>query len=353
MRSVREVTVGVSRLGEDAAPEAAVGHSGAMTNLDVRPEPEVCALAPAHGPVAVLHPAREVPLGGVRGMQVRRTLPQRELPFVGAWCFLDEMGPQDVDMRVLPHPHTALQTVTWPLVGDILHRDSVGSEVVVRPGQLNLMTAGHGVSHSEFTLGDAAPLHGVQLWVALPDAVADAAPSFEQVAAPPVWEAPGVRATVFVGALDGAHSPARVHSPLLGADLVVDAGRDVVVPLQRGFEHAVLVLDGAAHVAGVPVEPGPLLFLGDGRDEVHVRASTPTRLLLLGGVPFEHDLVMWWNFVGRTHADIAAARDAWESPDAAERFGVVAGHGSDRIPAPALPNVRLQPRRRRPRSETA
>ncbi|AEE46037.1 pirin family protein [Cellulomonas fimi] len=323
-----------------------------MTNLDARPEEEVCALLAARGPVATLHAARDVPLGGVRAMQVRRTLPQRDLPLVGAWCFLDEMGPQDVDMRVLPHPHTALQTVTWPLVGDILHRDSVGSEVVVRPGQLNLMTAGHGVSHSEFTLGDAAPLHGVQLWVALPDAVADAAPAFQQVSEPPRWEAPGGRATVFVGAMDGATSPAVVHTPLLGADVTVDRGRDVVLPLERGFEHAVLVLRGAATVAGVRVEPGPLLYLGDGRDELHVHADDDARLLLLGGVPFEHDLVMWWNFVGRTHAEIAHARAAWESPDAAERFGVVAGHGTARIPAPALPNVRLQPRRRtRPRPE--
>ncbi|MDC7120536.1 pirin family protein [Cellulomonas fimi] len=324
-----------------------------MTNLDVRPEEALCEALGMRGPVAELHEAREVPLGGVRAMQVRRTLPQRALPLVGAWCFLDEMGPQSVDMRVLPHPHTALQTVTWPLVGEILHRDSVGSEVVVRPGQLNLMTAGHGVAHSEFTLGDAAPLHGVQLWVALPDDVADGARSFEQVTDVPVWEARGARASVFIGGIDDARSPARVHTPLLGADVVVGPGHDVVLPLERGFEHAVLVLAGRATVADVEVAPGPLLYLGDGRDQVVVRAGADgARLMLLGGEPFDHDLVMWWNFVGRSHADIAAARAAWESPDAADRFGSVVGHGPERIPAPALPNVRLQPRRRRPRPES-
>jgi quercetin 2,3-dioxygenase len=321
-----------------------------MTNLEVRPVPELGDPVPAHGPVLEVYEARDVPLGGVRAMRVRRTLPQRGLPTVGAWCFLDEFGPQHVDMRVLPHPHTGLQTVTWPVSGEILHRDSVGSEAVLRPGQLNLMTAGHGVSHSEFSLGAAPLLHAVQLWVALPDGAASGAPGFEQVSDLPVWEAPGVRATVFTGDLGGALSPARVHTPLLGADLVLDAGADVELPLVPEFEHAVLVLAGAAEVAGTPHAPSGLLSLGDGRASIRLRSVEGARLLLLGGVPFAHDLVMWWNFVGRTHADIARARADWESPDRAERFGVVRGHDGARIPAPELPNIRLQPRRRLPRS---
>src|SRR3954470_7673988 len=139
-----------------------------MTNLEARPVPEVCDLVASHGPVVELHEARDVPLGGVRAMRVRRTLPQRALPTVGAWCFLDRFGPQRVDMRVLPHPHTGLQTVTWPLRGQIRHRDSLGNDVMVRPGQLNLMTAGRGVSHSEFSAGDTPLLHALQLWLALP-----------------------------------------------------------------------------------------------------------------------------------------------------------------------------------------
>ncbi|NUU17745.1 pirin family protein [Cellulomonas humilata] len=321
-----------------------------MTNLEVRPVPELCDLVPSHGPVVELLEARDVPLGGVRAMRVRRTLPQRALPMVGAWCFLDEFGPQNVDMRVLPHPHTGLQTVTWPVAGQILHRDSVGSEVVVRPGQLNLMTAGRGVSHSEFSLGEQPLLHAVQLWVALPDGLADGAAGFEQVSDLPVWEVPRARATVFVGQLDGTRSSAHVHTPLLGAELALDPGADVEVPLVPGFEHAVLLLDGTVEVAGTPHTSSGLLYLGDGRESVRVRSHDGARLLLLGGAPFAHDLVMWWNFVGRTHADIAQARADWESADRGARFGVVAGHDGARIPAPELPNIRLQPRRRLPRT---
>jgi redox-sensitive bicupin YhaK (pirin superfamily) len=321
-----------------------------MTNLEVRPVPELCDLVPTHGPVVELLEARDVPLGGVRAMRVRRTLPQRALPMVGAWCFLDEFGPQHVDMRVLPHPHTGLHTVTWPVAGGILHRDSVGSEAVVRPGQLTLMTAGRGVSHSEFSLGTAPLLHAVQLWVALPDGVADGAAGFEQVSDLPVWEAPRARATVFVGDLDGTWSPAHVHTPLLGAELVLDAHADVEVPLVPGFEHAVLLLGGVAEVAGTPHTTSGLLYLGDGRDHVRIRSQDGARLLLLGGAPFGHDLVMWWNFVGRTHADVAQARADWESDSRADRFGVVAGHDGARIPAPELPNIRLKPRRRLPRT---
>ncbi|WP_426595764.1 pirin family protein [Cellulomonas sp. McL0617] len=319
-----------------------------MTNLEVRPVPELCDLVPTTGPVVELHPSRDVPLGGVRAMRVRRTLPQRGLPLVGAWCFLDEFGPQHVDMRVLPHPHTGLQTVTWPVAGEILHRDSVGSEAVVRPGQLNLMTAGRGVAHSEFSLGSEPLIHAAQLWVALPEGAAEGAAAFEQVSDLPVWETTGVRATVFIGQLDGLVSPAHVHTPLLGTEVTVGAGASADVPLVPGFEHAILVLDGSLEVAGTPHAPSGLLYLGDGRSSVHLRSRDGARLLLLGGAPFEHDLVMWWNFVGRNHADIAQARADWESPDRADRFGVVAGHGDARIPAPELPNIRLQPRRRQP-----
>ena len=286
-------------------------------------------------------------------MQVRRTLPQRGLPLVGAWCFLDEFGPQNVDMRVLPHPHTGLQTVTWPVAGEILHRDSVGSEVVVRPGQLNLMTAGRGVSHSEFSLGSAPLLHAAQLWVALPDGVAEGAAGFEQVSDLPVWSTTGdPRDGLRRVELDGHASPARVHTPLLGAEVTIDAGR-----LGRGAARARVRARGP--------RPGRR-----GRRRRHAarteRAALPrrrarrpcrcasregARILLLGGAPFEHDLVMWWNFVGRDHADIAQARADWESPDRADRFGIVHGHGDQRIPAPELPNIRLQPRRRQPPKE--
>jgi len=302
------------------------------------------------GPVAELLPGRDVPLGGVRGMSVTRWLPSRALPMVGAWCFLDRIGPEDVDMRVLPHPHTALQTVTWPLAGQVHHRDSLGTDVVLRPGELNLMTSGHGISHSEVSLGDRPLLHALQLWVALPGDLADGPARFEQHRALPVAEVPGARATVFVGSLGGAASPALVHTPLLGAEVVVDAGASAVLPLREDFEHGVLVLEGSARVAGT--DPGTdLLHLGTGRSELPVTTAGGARLLLLGGEPFAEDLVMWWNFVGRSHEDVVRARADWEAAGQT-RFGTVPGHGAQRIPAPPLPDVRLTPRRRRAPSST-
>ncbi|WP_257571097.1 pirin family protein [Streptomyces sp. NP160] len=291
---------------------------------------------------------RDVPLGGVRGMSVQRWLPHREVPTVGAWCFLDRIGPQRVDMRVQPHPHTALQTVTWPLSGEIHHRDSVGSDVVVRPGELNLMTAGRGVSHSEFSLGEQPLQHAVQLWVVLPREQDGCAPRFEQQRELPVVEVGGarggVRATVLVGSLGGETSPAGVAPGLVGADVALDDGADVEVQVDPAHEHALLTLDPDG---GLPA----LGHWAPGRTSLRLRHADGARQLLLGGVPTTDDLVMFWNFIGRTHEDVAAARADWEDPDAAaERFGRVPGHAAaERIPAPPLPPVRLTPRRPRPR----
>jgi hypothetical protein len=317
-----------------------------MSDLDVRPDETMCHPVTVRGPVNRLLAAREVPLGGIRAMHVHRTLPTRDLPLVGAWCFLDAFGPESVDMRVLPHPHTGLQTVTWPLAGEIRHRDSLGSDVVVRPGQLNLMTAGHGVSHSELSVGTAPLLHGVQLWIALPADEAGSAPRFEQHLDLPVVGGDGLRATVLVGELAGSTSPANVLSPLLGADVSLDAATTTDLPLRAGFEHAVLGLEGEVTVDRTALVPGPLLYLGAGRDRVSLASASGGRVLLIGGEPFADDLVMWWNFVGRSHDEIVRARRDWEE-DGPARYGTVAGHGAERIPAPALPNLRLTPRRRR------
>lgn len=320
-----------------------------MTNLESRPDELQTVPPDGCGPTVQLFEAREVPLGGLRDMTVQRTLPQRGRATVGAWCFLDRFGPgSSQPMRVLPHPHTGLQTVTWPLAGQIRHRDSVGSDLIVRPGELNLMTAGHGVAHSEISAEGG--LFGLQLWVALPDGVEDA--SFEHVADLPGWRADGVSGTVFVGELGDLASPARVHTPLLGVDLTLEAGATARLPVRPDHEHAVLVVEGSVVVDGVDVPEGPLAYLGMQREEIAVQAGPHgARLVLLGGEPFTEPLVMFWNFIGRTHEDVAAARADWEADaalpldDPRRRFGTVAGHGSDRIPSPELPNVRLTPRR--------
>jgi quercetin 2,3-dioxygenase len=312
-----------------------------MSNLDTHPQETLCRTAADDHAVAELFAPRAVPLGGIRGIQVDRVLPQRGLPTVGAWCFLDSFGPHREPMVVLPHPHIGLQTVTWPLAGEIHHRDSVGSDVMVRPGQLNLMTGGRGVAHSEISADDGSVLRGLQLWVALPAERAETAPAFEQHVDLPRFESDGVTATVFVGTLGEAVSPATVHTPLVGADLTL-SGR-VTVPVRPDFEHAVLAVDGNPVVSGNVVPRGQLLYLGTGRAELTL--SGTARAVLLGGVPFPDELVMWWNFVGRSHDEIAAARADWEDGDGS-RFGTVHGHGGQRVPAPELPSVRLTPRRR-------
>ncbi len=288
--------------------------------------------------------ARDVPLGGVRGLTVHRTLPQRGFPTVGAWCFVDHFGPTTQPMAVLPHPHTGLQTVTWPLAGEIRHRDNLGSDVVLEPGELNLMTSGDGVSHSEFSVGDPeAPMHGIQLWVALPSDARRGPAGFEHHPDLPVARGDGWTAKVLLGEVAGAVSPATTYTPIVGAELRVRAGYSTL-PLRADFEHAILAVDGPVVVDGEEVAHRELRYLAPGRAQVGVQVPDDTTLLLIGGEPFEEELVMWWNFIGRSHEDIVDARDDWQN--AAERFGHVDGHDGRVIPAPPLPEVRLTPRRR-------
>lgn len=313
--------------------------------------------ADCSGPRALLLETREVPLGGVRAMAVHRSLPQRELPLVGAWCFLDRFGPQEARMRVEPHPHIGLQTVTWPYVGEVRHRDTVGSDVVVRRGALNLMTSGAGIAHSEYSVGDfAVPLDALQLWVALPESRRHGPPAFEQHAVLPevALAATGGddgSATVVLGDLGGVSSPATTYTPIVGAELRIPAGSTVRVPLDPAWEHALVSVEGEVAVeAGadgetVDLDTAHLLYLGIRRDHVMIASASGATLFLLGGEPFEDDIVMWWNFVGRSHEEIVEAREAWEADS--DRFGHVVGHGDERIPAPPLPAVRLTRRRRR------
>jgi quercetin 2,3-dioxygenase len=295
---------------------------------------------------------RDVVLG-TRGLTVSRTLPHRDRRMVGAWCFVDRYGPEDIagtpGMRVAPHPHTGLQTVSWLVEGAVLHRDSLGSRAEISPGQLGLMTAGRAIAHSEESPLNAPPvLNGVQLWVALPDAHRHTDPTFEHHASLPVLEAGGVTARVLLGDLAGTTSPATAYTPIVGAELLLDGAADL--PLNPDFEHAVLVLSGEAVVDGAPLAAGPLLYLGRGRGSLPLRADDgPARLVLLGGEPFEEELVMWWNFVGRSHEEIVAFRDDWESHRA---FGEVHGYAGDRLPAPPLPATRLRPRGRDPHHRT-
>jgi redox-sensitive bicupin YhaK (pirin superfamily) len=289
-----------------------------------------------------------VALGGPRGLEVSRTLPHRQRRMIGAWCFLDAYGPHRLagtaGMRVGPHPHIGLQTVSWLVAGEILHRDSLGSLREIRPGHLNLMTAGRGIAHSEESPATRSDvLHGVQLWVALPAADRDAAPAFAHHDDLPVLTDGGLTATVLMGELAGAVSPARCYTPLVGAELALAPGADAVVPLRADFEYAVLALDGTAQIAGMPLSPGPLLVLGDGGTVLRVSSAAGARLMVLGGEPFDERIVMWWNFVGRDHDEVVEARHDWAHGG---RFGEVHGYDGAPLPAPPMPITRLLPRGR-------
>jgi redox-sensitive bicupin YhaK (pirin superfamily) len=288
--------------------------------------------APAAGRLELLD-SREAEVGAIR---VRRALPRRTHRTVGSWCFADHMGPapvtEDHGLDIGPHPHIGLQTVTWLLAGEALHRDSLGSEQLLRPGELNLMTAGHGVAHSEEATGRyRGDLHGIQLWVAQPEATRDGPPAFEHHAALPRVDLDGAVATVLVGDLAGTTSPARRDTDHVGAQLDVRPGR-TTVPLRAAHEHALVVLEGSVRVGASVVAPGHLGYLTSGGDVLVVDADAPARVMVLGGVPFPTQILMWWNFVARDATEMAAARDAWESRSA--RFGTVASPLA-RIPAPA------------------
>jgi redox-sensitive bicupin YhaK (pirin superfamily) len=277
----------------------------------------------------------EARVARVGDMEVRRLLPLRVRRSVGAWCFVDHYGPMSVDgaagMQVPPHPHIGLQTVTWLMAGNVLHRDSLGSEQMIRPGQLNLMTAGRGIAHAEESPAEHDPrLHGVQLWVALPEGSRETAPAFEHHAGLPVTRVGEFAVTVFMGELGGERSPATAFSPIVGAELAADGAARARLPLDGGFEHVVFVAGGAAAVGETRLHPGQLLYVGPGREHLDVAADGGSRLFLLGGVPLGEPLLMWWNFVARTPEEIAAAVAAWR----ADQFGTVGGYRGERLAAP-------------------
>ncbi len=266
-------------------------------------------------------------LAQVGSVPVRRALPRRERRTVGAWCFVDHMGPTTVTadrgVDIAPHPHMGLQTVTWLLSGEVVHRDSLGSEQIIRPGQLNLMTAGWGVSHSEEATGRySGELHGVQLWIAQPRATRDGDAAFAHHSDLPKVDLVEAVATVLVGELIDSESPARRDTDHVGLDLEL-YGASTVVPLRKDYEYGIVVLSGALLIEDQTIEPGHFAYLGTGRDECRLSTGQkPTRALLIGGTPFGQPVVMWWNFVARTHDEITAAYREWA--ESADRFGRVA-----------------------------
>ena len=267
-------------------------------------------------------PGREALVGA---LSVRRTLPTRGRRTVGSWCFVDHMGPAQLDpeisVDVAPHPHIGLQTVTWLFSGEFLHKDSLGSEQLISPGQLNLMGAGNGVVHAEEDPNyHRGTLHGMQLWLAQPESTRKSPSTFQHLPSVPKFEIGNASGQVIVGRFADQQSPALLDTPTVGVELNLRYG-PTILPLEKSFEYALVVAEGAVLVEGKVVTLGALAYLGSTRDEIALEVTEPTRVVLLGGEPLQEKLLMWWNFVARTQEEISAAYQDWVSND--ERFGAV------------------------------
>lgn len=317
-----------------------------MTRTDADTETgEVVTRSPD---VTVIAP-RDVPLGGPRAMTVRRALPSRERTTIGAWCFLDHYGPDPVSatggMSVPPHPHTGLQTVSWLFEGEIEHRDSTGVQALVRPGELNLMTAGSGIQHSEVSTPSTTVLHGVQLWVVLPERAANQSPHFDARSSKKA-RLGDATVRLFLGSLAGVGLiTAPTYTRLLAAQVDLPAGGVVTLDVNPGCEHGILVDHGSVSLCDTVIPGHHLGVLDTGHSSLTLTAGDgPARVLLLGGEPFTEDIVMWWNFIGRSHDDIERARAEWQ--DGLEHGSARFGHldHMPALPAPTLPTVRLKAR---------
>jgi redox-sensitive bicupin YhaK (pirin superfamily) len=288
---------------------------------------------------------RTVKLTTRTGVAVHRTLPHRDLKMIGAWCFVDHFGPtQQTDgMVVAAHPHTGLQTATWLIEGAIEHRDSIGTVQQITPGQLNLMTAGHGIAHSELSLASPQHLHAVQLWIALPKESIDTAPDFEHRNDLPKVSGDGFTATVLVGEFHGARAATKTFSPMMGAELRFAGDASIKIALNPEFEYGFMLAEGGLKVNGESVPTSGLYYLPVGAKSVTLEAAAGSIVLMLGGKPFGEKILMWWNFIGRTQADISKVRDEWNA-QTGERFGKFEDQIGGWIPAPDLPNVQLSSR---------
>jgi hypothetical protein len=305
-----------------------------MSNLWPVDEAEVGVGEPAASATVEALPGRVTDLGG---LPIRRLLPRSQRRLVGPWCFLDSYGPltftSGKPMDVAPHPHIGLQTVSWLLDGEVVHHDSLGGNGTAVPGVLNLMTAGRGIAHAEETpRRNGGRLRGLQLWVALPAASRETAPAFAQHRELPVVSRDGGRATILLGEMDGEGSPARHFSPIVGVDVAGEPDRQIVLPLEGEFEHALVLLEGGCRLLGQALAVDTLYYLGRGRRELAIEgAAEGYRALLLGGAPLGETVLMWWNFVARTTEEIVAAREDWE---AGRRFGTVDAYAGPRLDAP-------------------
>ncbi len=275
--------------------------------------------------------------------KVRRTLPAKSRTMVGPFIFVDQIGPSRLDpgqgMDVRPHPHINLATVTYLFEGAIGHRDSLGTDQVIEPGAVNLMTAGRGIVHSERTpaavRAAGSPIYGMQTWLALPDGKEEIAPTFEHIAGDglPILEGDGVSARVLMGSLWGKTASVTQHAATIYADLILDAGSSVPIDAEAD-ERAVLLVEGDASLDRAPLERFTLAILAPGVP-MTLTATTAARLMLLGGEAFTTPRHVWWNFVSSSPDRIDQAKHDWQGGN----FPLVPGDSEEFIPIPAVPKT--------------
>lgn len=283
-------------------------------------------------------PIRSAEIG--KGTVIKRALPSRQKRLIGAWCFLDHAGPvtfpQGEGLDVGPHPHIGLQTFTWMIEGTMMHNDSLGSKQLIRPKQVNLMTAGRGISHTEVAPDNETHMHAAQLWIALPDDKLKIDPRFDHYPELPVVEKEGIEYTVLVGEFLGKTSPVEVYTPLLGVDLTAQESVTTRLTLNPKFEYGFMALEGTATIHGHELNQDNLVVLEPGLEQIEISIHQNSRVLLLGGEPFESPILLWWNFVGRTQEELLTAREQWVNGD--ERFGSIPEYDGPRLEAPAFPD---------------
>ncbi|WKS97646.1 pirin family protein [Gallibacterium anatis] len=284
----------------------------------------------------------------VGGIPVARLLPQNKHRTVGAWCFLDHAGPatfsqENKGMQVGLHPHTNLQTFTWMLEGEVWHQDSLGNRQLIRPKQVNLMTAGtgnqRGISHTEQTPAGVKNLHAVQLWIALP-MNQEIEPNFEHYPQLPEWSDQGIDYILTTGSYQGRQAPTSQFSPLVGVDMRFQQAQAFEIERKDKFEYAILVINGTIKINGERYAKDEIAILSDcaaAQEELTLWAEQGTHIMLLGGEPLPHPTVIWWNFVADKVEDLEQAVNDWNNQH--PRFGTIDLQGTElsRLTAPTIP----------------
>ncbi len=277
--------------------------------------------------------------------QVRRAIPSPQRTMIGPFIFVDQFGPAHLPpgkaMDVRPHPHINLATVTWLFEGAIDHRDSIGSFATIRPGQVNLMTAGRGIVHSERSplteRADGPRLYGMQTWLALPDGQEEIEPAFESRADLPLIEDGCTSARVIMGTLWGHTAPTTQHAATIYAEILLGPGGAIPIDADAD-ERAVMLVGGEARLDGSELELYALTVLAPGA-AMQLTSAIGGRVMLLGGEAFRTPRHVWWNFVSSSRERINQAKDDWR----AGRFPLVPGDSDEFIPIPDVPLTRSDP----------